>query len=113
MGKKKSDELSSKILAQQGANLTRKGRQGNNVANLLLRSLSLPRRKREVRSITKRRSSRSLSSSSTSLSSHSSSSENEEEDLETKNIDNVSNEDQFKWDLPSKPAFCANTHFKK
>ena len=56
---------------------------------------------------------RSPSSSSSSSSSHSSSSESEEQDQETKRFHIVSNEDQFKWDLPSELASYANTQFEK
>ena len=52
------------------------------------------------------------SSSLFSLSSHSSSSESEDEDQENKRFHIVSNEDQFKWDLPSELASYANTQFK-
>ena len=41
------------------------------------------------------------------------SSESEEEDQETKRFHIVSNEDQFKWDLPSELASYANTQFEK
>ena len=46
-------------------------------------------------------------------SSSSLSSESEEEDQETKRFHIVSNEDQFKWDLPSELASYANTQFEK
>ena len=41
------------------------------------------------------------------------SSESEEEDQETKRFHIVSNEDQFKWDLPSELASYAKTQFEK
>ena len=78
-------------------------------------SRSPPRRrkKRSKKQSKKRRRRRSPSLSSSSSSSHSSSSEIAEEDQETKRFDVVSNEDQFKWDLPSELASYANTQFEK
>ena len=78
-------------------------------------SRSPPRRrkKRSKKPSKKKRRRRSPSSSSSSSSSHSSSSESEEEDQETKRFHIVSNEDQFKWDLPSELASYANTQFEK
>ena len=48
-----------------------------------------------------------------SASSHSSSSVSEKEDQETKRFHIVSNEDQFKWDLPTELASFASTEFEK
>ena len=71
------------------------------------------RKKRSKKPSKKKRRRRSPSSSSSSSSSHSSSSESEEEDQETTRFHIVSNEDQFKWDLPSELASYANTQFEK
>ena len=56
---------------------------------------------------------RSPSSFSPSLSSHSSSSESDVRDQETKRFNIVSNEDQFKRDVPSELESYANTQFQK
>ena len=78
-------------------------------------SRSPPRRrkKRSKKPAKKKRRRRFPSPSSSSSSSHSSSSESEEEDQETTRFHIVSNEDQFKWDLPSELASYANTQFDK
>ena len=78
-------------------------------------SRSSPRRikKRSKMPSKKKRRRKFPSSSSSSSPSHSSSSESEEEDQETKRFHIVSNEDQFKWDLPSELASYANTQFDK
>ena len=78
-------------------------------------SRSSPRRikKRSKMPSKKKRRRKFPSSSSSSSPSHSSSSESEEEDQETKRFHIVSNEDQFKWDVPSELASYANTQFEK
>ena len=78
-------------------------------------SRSPPRRrkKRSKKQSKKKQRRRSPSSSSSSSSSHSSNSESEKEDQETKSFHVVSNEDQFKWGLPSELASYANTQFEK
>ena len=50
MAQKKSKELSNEILVQQGANLSRNKRQGNDVANPLLSNL-IPRLDEEIREV--------------------------------------------------------------
>ena len=77
------------------------------------RSPPTQRKKGSKKSSRKKRRSRSPSSSSSSSSSHFSSSESVEEDQETKRFHIVSNEDQFKWGLPSELASYANTQFEK
>ena len=77
------------------------------------RSPPTRRKKRSKKPSRKKWRRRSPSSSSSSSSSHSSSSESEEQDQETKRFHIVSNEDQFKWDLPSELASYANTQFEK
>ena len=78
-------------------------------------SRSPPRRwkKRSKEPSKKKQRRRSPSSSSSSSYSHSSSSESEEEDQEAKRFHTVSNEDQFKWDLPSELPSYASTQFEK
>ena len=78
-------------------------------------SRSPPRRiKKRSKKPNKKNRRRRFPGSSLSLwSSHSSSSESEEEDQKTKRFHIVSNEDQFKWDLPSELASYANTQFEK
>ena len=77
------------------------------------RSPPTRRKKRSKKPSRKKWRRRSPSSSSSSSSSHSSSSESEEQDQETKRFHIVSNEDQFKWDLPSELTSYANTQFEK
>ena len=78
-------------------------------------SRSPPRRrkKRSKKPSKKKRRRRSHSLSSSSSSPHSLSSESEEEDQETKRFHTVSNEDQFKWDVPSGLASYANRQFEE
>ena len=78
-------------------------------------SRSPPRRrkKRSKKPSKKKRSRRSASSSSSSSSPHSSSSKSKEEDQEAKRFHTVSNENQFKWDVPSELASYANRQFEK
>ena len=108
-------ELSNNILVQKGENVSRNKRQRNDVAHPFLPNLviHLDEEKRKVRSKVKKTGRKgSPSSSLSSLSSHSSSSESEKKYQVTKIIHNVSNEDQFKWELPSELASYANTQFE-
>ena len=118
MAQEESKELSNKILVQKGTNLsrnqeirTRKRRCTSSSSQS--RSPPRQRKKRSKKPSEKKRRRRSPSSSSSSSSSHSSSSESEEEDQETKRFHIVSNEDQFKWDLPPELGSYANTQFEK
>ena len=77
------------------------------------RSSSRRKKKWSKKQSKKRWRRRSSGLSMSSASSHSSSSVSEKEDQETKRFHIVSNEDQFKWDLPTELASFASTEFEK
>ena len=88
----------SKFLKKQ------KTRKRNTFFSFQSRFLPRQRKKRSKKPSKKKQRRRSPSSSLFSSSSHSSSSKSEKENQETKRFHIVSNENQFKWDLPSELA---------
>ena len=115
-GQKESKELSNKILVQKGGkylNKLRTRKRHRTSSSSQSRFPPRQRKKKSKKPSKKKRRRRSPSSSSSSSSSHSSSSDSEKENQETKRFHIVSNEDQFKWDLPSELASYANTQFEK